>query len=109
MLDLRHNTGGDSETYLPLLAKLEELTVADKQLAVLTSRVTFSAAMQLVVDLEQRTPAIFIGEPTGASPNHYGDPVTVDLRHTRVAARVATISGPPPGKATRERHGSRTS
>jgi hypothetical protein len=92
VLDLRHNAGGNNQTYGPLLAALEQLTAAGKQLAVLTSRVTFSAAMQLVIDLEQRTPAIFAGEPTGASPNHYGDPDTVDLPHTQVSARVATIS-----------------
>jgi hypothetical protein len=92
VLDLRHNAGGDSTTYGPLLSTLEELTSAGKHLAVLTSRATFSAAMHLVIDLEQRTPAIFIGEPTGASPNHYGDPVTVELPDTRVTARVATIS-----------------
>ena len=63
-----------------------------KRLAVLISRVTFSAAMQLVVDLEQRTSAVFVGEPTGASPNHYGDAVSVELEGCGVTARVATIS-----------------
>jgi hypothetical protein len=92
VLDLRRNAGGDNRTYGPLLETLEELTDAGKQLAVLISRVTFSAAMQLVVDLEQRTPAIFVGESTGGSPNQYGDAVTVDLDETRVAGRVATIS-----------------
>jgi len=29
--------------------------------------------MQLVTDPERRTSAFFIGEPTGGSPNHYGD------------------------------------
>jgi hypothetical protein len=92
VLDLRHNAGGNNQTYGPLLAALERLAAAGKRLAVLTSRVTFSAAMQLVIDLEQRTPAIFVGEPTGASPNHYGDAETVNLPHTSVSARVATIS-----------------
>ena len=92
VLDLRRNSGGNNQTYGPLLGALERLTAAGKRLAVLTSRVTFSAAMQLVIDLEQRTPAIFVGEPTGASPNHFGDPETVALPQTRVAARVATVS-----------------
>src|SRR5581483_10207521 len=50
VLDLRHNSGGNNQTYGPLLAALERLTDAGKRLAVLTSRVTFSAAMQLVID-----------------------------------------------------------
>jgi hypothetical protein len=54
--------------------------------------VTFSAAMQLVVDLERRTSALFVGEPTGASPNHFGDAEPLTLTQTQVRARVATIA-----------------
>jgi hypothetical protein len=93
VLDLRHNAGGDNTTYGPLLDLLETWSVDQGQmLTVLISRVTFSAAMQLVIDLEQRTPAVFVGEPTGASPNHYGDAVSVELDGCGVTARVATIS-----------------
>lgn len=92
VLDLRRNGGGNNQTYGPLLRALERLTAAGKRLAVLTSRVTFSAAMQLVVDLDRRTPAVFVGEPTGASPNHYGDAEPVELPETGLTAKVATIS-----------------
>ena len=93
VLDLRHNAGGDNTTYRPLLELLETWSVNQaKKLTVLISRVTFSAAMQLVIDLEQRTPAVFVGEPTGASPNHYGDAVSLELEECGVIARVATIS-----------------
>jgi len=91
MLDLRLNGGGDNTTYGPLLAELERLA-EQAQLVVLTSRITFSAAMQLVVDLEQRTNAVFVGEPTGASPNHFGDAIEVELPQTGLLAKVATIS-----------------
>jgi C-terminal processing protease CtpA/Prc len=90
VLDLRWNGGGNNQTYGPLLAALERL--ADhKRLVVLISRVTFSAAMQLVVDLEQRTSAVFVGEPTGGSPNQYGDAQPVELPATGLIARVATV------------------
>jgi hypothetical protein len=93
VLDLRHNAGGDNTSYGPLLELLETWSVKEgKRLTVLISRVTFSAAMQLVLDLEQRTSAVFVGEPTGASPNHYGDAVSVELEGCGVTARVATIS-----------------
>ncbi len=100
VLDLRHNAGGDNTTYGPLLELLETWSVNEgKKLTILISRVTFSAAMQLVIDLEQRTPAVFVGEPTGASPNHYGDAVSVELDGCGVTARVATISWTTAGEA----------
>jgi hypothetical protein len=92
VLDLRHNGGGNNQTYGPLLEALERLTARGKRLAVLISRVTFSAAMQLVVDLEQRTPAVFVGEPTGGSPNQFGDAMPVELPTAGLTARVATVS-----------------
>lgn len=91
LLDLRLNGGGDNTTYGPLLAELERQGETAR-LLVLTSRITFSAAMQLVVDLEQRTNAVFVGEPTGASPNHFGDAMEVELPETGLLAKVATVS-----------------
>jgi hypothetical protein len=91
LLDLRHNGGGNNATYGPLLAELER-RAETAQLVVLTSRITFSAAMQLVVDLEQRTNAVFVGEPTGGSPNQFGDAVAVELPESGLLAKVATVS-----------------
>jgi hypothetical protein len=36
-------------------------------------RLTFSAAVNLAADLERHTETIFVGEPTAAPPNHYGE------------------------------------
>ena len=91
VLDLRLNGGGDNRTYQPLLTSMQRLADTTR-LAVLTSRLTFSAAMQLVVDLEQTTPATFVGEPTGGSPNQYGDAIVVELPNAGVNAHVATIA-----------------
>ena len=93
LLDLRLNGGGDNTTYGPLLEVLERAThELGKRLRVLVGRSTFSAAMQLVVDLERRTPAQFVGEPTGGSPNHYGDARQIVLADSRLVAHVATVS-----------------
>ena len=93
LLDLRLNGGGDNTTYGPLLDVLERAThELGKRLRVLIGRSTFSAAMQLVVDLERRTPAEFIGEPTGGSPNQYGDARQLVLADSRLIANVATVS-----------------
>jgi hypothetical protein len=91
VLDLRHNGGGDNTTYAPLLSVLQRQAEA-AELLVLTSRITFSAAMQLVVDLEARTNATFVGEATGGSPNQFGDAVRVELPTVGLLAHVATIS-----------------
>jgi hypothetical protein len=92
VLDLRRNRGGDNRTYGPLLEVLERLAERGRRLAVLIGRATFSAAMQLVVDLERRTPAVFVGEPTGGSPNQFGDAQDVALPGAGLRARVATIA-----------------
>jgi hypothetical protein len=91
VLDLRHNGGGDNRTYGPLLESLKRLG-NEKRLAVLTSRATFSAAMQLVVELERSTQAVFVGEPTGGSPNQYGDATSVELANSGLNAFVASVA-----------------
>jgi hypothetical protein len=91
ILDLRQNGGGDNRTYKRLLESLERLG-SEKRLAVLTSRFTFSAAMQLIVELEQKTQAVFVGEPTGGSPNHYGNATRVELPTSGLNAFVATVA-----------------
>jgi hypothetical protein len=90
VLDLRHNGGGDNTTYRPLLLELQRQS-ALAQIFVLTSRVTFSAAMQLILDLEATTDALFLGEPTGGSPSHFGDALEIELPTAGLIAHVATI------------------
>jgi len=91
VLDLRLNGGGDNRTYGPLLESLKRLTT-DKRIAVLISRETFSAAIQFVIDLEEQTSAVFVGEPTGGSPNHFGNATMVQLPRSGLNAHVATFA-----------------
>ena len=58
-------------------------------LGVLTSRTTFSAAANLLAELERDAEPLLVGEPTGGSPNLYGDPVDVLPPETGLAAHVA--------------------
>lgn len=85
ILDLRHNPGGNNTTYGPLLQALGTVP----GLTVLTSRTTFSAAANLLAELERDAEPLLVGEPTGGSPNLYGDPVDVLLPETGLAAHVA--------------------
>ncbi len=45
-------------------------------------RVTFSAAMNLVTDLKRHTHILFVGEPTGSAPNHFGENGPFSLPHS---------------------------
>jgi hypothetical protein len=60
-------------------------------LFVITGRGTFSAAMMFAIDLEKQSNAIFVGEPTGASLNHYGDSRKVQLPNSGLTIRVSTL------------------
>jgi hypothetical protein len=82
VVDLRNNGGGDIGTYPYLLDTLKTRAVnRPGRLVVLVGRTTFSAAVHFATDLDQGTRAIFVGEPTGGSPNHYSDtdPVALDV------------------------------
>lgn len=82
VVDLRNNGGGNIHTYPYLLDTLKTPAVNRRgRLVVLIGRTTFSAAVHFATDLDQGTRAIFVGEPTGGSPNHYSDtdPVPLDV------------------------------
>ena len=91
VLDVRHNGGGDNNTYDPLLAALRDPRVnRDGRLAVLIGRATFSAAANFVTEVERTTRATFVGEPTGGRPNLYGDVTDVVLPHSGIVVHVST-------------------
>jgi C-terminal processing protease CtpA/Prc len=46
---------------------------------VIIGRGTFSAAVHFAADVKRSTRAVFVGEPTGGSPNHYSDTDPVQL------------------------------
>ena len=92
ILDLRWNNGGDNALNAPLIRHLVENKRINRKghLFVITGRLTFSAAMNCAMDLEKHTAAIFAGEPTGSSPNQYGDATTIVLPHSKIGVRIAT-------------------
>ena len=75
VLDLRDNPGGNSAIFKPLLWYLqghEKLNAPDK-LYVIIGRRTFSSGLWNAVEMDTKTKATLIGEPTGGRPNHYGE------------------------------------
>ena len=93
IIDLRNNYGGNNSLNRSVLHGLIRARKLQQpgSLFVLVGRRTFSAAMSLVVALEQNTNAIFIGEPTGGSPNSYGDSRKIKLPDSGITVRVSTL------------------
>jgi len=75
VIDLRNNGGGNNFLNRPLIHGLIRCDRVNQpgHLFVLVGRTTFSAAMNCAVDIERNTNAIFVGEPTGSSPNFVGE------------------------------------
>jgi len=71
ILDLRHNAGGDGSTYPPILKTMVQFETLNPKgkIFVLIGRNTFSAAHNLLVEINRLTNAIIVGEPSGSRPN----------------------------------------
>jgi len=91
-LDLRHNGGGNSFLYPPLVRVLMEyqLERPDARLYVLVGRRTFSACQNLVTDLDWWTDAVFVGEPSGARPNQIGESTASILPYSGLRAGISS-------------------
>lgn len=87
VIDLRFNQGGDGTLNWALIERIRTrpmLNTNGKVFALIGPQ-TFSAAMMAAVALERYTETLFVGEPTGASPNHYGDTGFVVLPNSGMA------------------------
>jgi hypothetical protein len=74
IIDLRRNGGGNNYFGEALRKGVGRSRCNQPgSLYVLVGPQTFSAAQNLANRLERETFAIFVGEPTGGAPNHYGD------------------------------------
>jgi hypothetical protein len=76
ILDVRGNEGGMSGLLKPLLhgvIKRDSINRTGRFL-MLTGRKTSGAAVDCQAFLEEHTNVLFVGEPSGASPNHADDP-----------------------------------
>jgi hypothetical protein len=84
IIDIRNNQGGDGTLVKSLVQRIIRTPAINQRghLFVITGRATFSAAVILAAALENETNATFVGEPTGAPANHYGEPARIVLPAT---------------------------
>ena len=93
VIDIRENSGGNSfynKRVIRGIVARPKLDRPDK-LFVITGDRTFSAAMNLVQDLEQWTNATFVGEPTGNATVFFGDHDQITLPASGLTVNVSTL------------------
>ena len=92
IIDLRRNGGGNN-FFGEALRKRIAASRFNRPggLYLLVGPQTFSAAQNLATRLERETFALFVGEPTGGAPNHYGDSERFVGPATGLTAMVSTL------------------
>ena len=92
VIDLRHNNGGNGYLNWPFVRELVRTEALDRPdgLFVIAGRRTFSAAMLLSSMIEFHTDALFVGEPTGSSPQFYGEDTEFQLPYSKLAGSISS-------------------
>jgi hypothetical protein len=93
VIDLRNNGGGDNRLNWPLIEGIKarpRINQPDRLFA-LTGRGTFSAALHCALWLQRHTQCRLVGEPTGNSPNHFGDAIDHELPNTGLTVAVSSL------------------
>ncbi len=91
IIDLRLNGGGDNFNNKDVIIGLIQNEKINRKgsLYVVIGRKTFSAAQNLVNEIENYTEAIFVGEPTGENVNFYGDANFEVLPNSKLPIRLS--------------------
>ena len=93
VVDLRWNNGGNAllaQEFMHHIMRSEKINRPGR-LFVVIGRRTFSAAQNLAAFLERHTSAIFVGEPTGSSPNYVGEEEFFTLPYSGIPANVSEL------------------
>jgi tetratricopeptide (TPR) repeat protein len=93
VVDIRNNGGGNGYLNWPLIygiIRSDKINQRGK-LFTITGRTTFSAAGMCAVYLERHTNTLFVGEPTGSSPNGYGEHGEITLPNSSIKVFVSTL------------------
>ncbi len=92
IVDLRHNNGGNTLTYVDLLRTLTAFSTHDgHRVYALIGRNVYSAAANFSTDLERLVKPVFVGEPTAMTGNQDGDEAKIVLPWSGVSAAVSGV------------------
>lgn len=93
VIDLRENIGGNSFYNKQVIRGIIARPKLDRpsSLFVITGERTFSAAMNLALDLEQWTNATLVGVPTGNATMFFGDHKSIVLPVSGITVNVSTL------------------
>lgn len=91
IVDVRHNSGGNSYTFPPLVRVLAwfQQQSPDHRIYMLIGRNTFSAAQNFTNIVATLIDPLFVGEPTGSSPNFTGESGGFMLPYSGIEANVS--------------------
>lgn len=93
VLDLRLNGGGNNGLVPTIIRAIVKADKIDKKgkLFVIIGRQTFSAAQNLVNELEKYTKATFVGEPTASHVNMFGDARPIFLPNSKLRINISSL------------------
>ncbi len=93
IIDIRMNKGGNTTLAWPFLYKLIASPLNQRgRLFVIIGRRTWSAAQNLATSVDFHTNAIFVGEPTGSSPNFTGESVEFRLPWSGTRVNISDLN-----------------
>ncbi len=93
VIDVRWNNGGNyflSTLLLHGIIRNEKINQRGKLFVIIGRRV-FSAAQTTATFIERHANAVFVGEPTGSSPNFVGDENPITLPYSKIVANVSDL------------------
>jgi hypothetical protein len=91
VLDLRYNNGGNSGVLYPFIENIKASYLNQKgKFFVLIGKRTFSSAVMNAVELNKNSNAIFIGEATSGTINHYGEVRGFNLPKSKIVIAYST-------------------
>ncbi len=93
VIDMRWNGGGNNFYNRPIIHGLirnEKVNQLGK-LFVIVGRQTYSAAMCGATEIERHAKAIFVGEPTGSSPNFVGESIIINLPYSKMSGSISDL------------------
>lgn len=94
ILDIRYNSGGNGRLvteFVHEFIKREDTINRPGRLFTILGRKTFSAAVMLQAAMREHTNTLFVGEPSAAALNSYGDAGSFELPNSGMRLHLSTL------------------